>query len=316
MESLYPNIEPYNTGFMEADQLHKIHFEECGNPDGKPVLFIHGGPGGAVTPMYRRYFNPEIYRIVLVDQRACGKSTPHATLEANTTNELIADFEKLRAHLQINKWQLFGGSWGSTLALAYAEKHPEVVSELVLRGIFLGTRKEAEWIFEDNGAAKIYPDAFEDYVSVIPEGKRDQIIDTYYELLNSTDPAVHGPAALAWSRWEFSVAKLYQDPDLIEAVSDPKYSLAIARIECHYLRSGCFFTENQLLNNIDKISHIPMTIVQGRYDVICPVESAWKLHHACPNSALIIVQDAGHSSTEPGIVKALVGAADQYAQNI
>ncbi len=314
MGYLYPEIQPYNSGLFVVDAVHRIYFEECGNPDGKPVLFIHGGPGGAVNPMCRRFFNPNMYRIILVDQRGCGNSLPHTCIENNTTQLLIQDFEKLRVHLGIAKWQLFGGSWGSTLALVYAEEHPEVISEMILRGIFLGNQEDTDWIFQ-HGASKIFPAEWEDFIAPIPEHKRDNLMAAYYEILQSDNEELKARAAVAWSRWEFSISKLHQDPKLIAATTEEKYSLAIATLECHYLINKCFLTENQILDNIERIKHIPLTIVHGRYDIVCLPKDAWILHKAMPGSVLNIIPDAGHSHTEPGIMQGMVAASDAYARS-
>ena len=314
LRQLYPEIEPYNHGLFEVDSRHQIYYEECGNPQGKPVLFIHGGPGSAVNPFCRRFFNPDKYRIILVDQRGCGNSLPHASIEDNTTEHLIADFELLREHLGIAKWQLFGGSWGSTLGLVYAQTHPEVITEMILRGIYLGSQEDTDWIFQ-HGASKIFPEAWEDFIAVVPEGERDNIMAAYYKILTGNDEELKAKAARAWSTWEFSISKLHQDQELIAETSETKYAIAIATLECHYLLHGCFLEENQILSNIDKIKHIPLTIVQGRYDIVCLPKDAWILHKEMPCSVLNIVADAGHSHTEKGIIDGMVAAADLYAEN-
>lgn len=309
---LYPPIEPFASDHIAVSSTHRIFFEQCGHPTGEPVLFIHGGPGGGIHSDYRRFFNPHHYRIILVDQRGCGQSTPHATLEDNNTNALIADFERIRAHLKIKKWQLFGGSWGSTLALAYAQKHPDVVSSMVLRGVFLGTRQESAWIFEKGGASELFPDHFEDFLAPIAKEKHHHLIDAYYEALCSPDASTQLQAAQAWARWEFSISRLKIDKATVDHICQDKYSLAFSRIECHFLKYDCFLTPNQLLENIHKIQHIPAIIVQGRYDVICPVSSAWALKKAWPNAQLQIIDDAGHSMAEPGISQALKEATDFF----
>ncbi len=312
MKTLYPEIEPFETGRLKVSPVHEVYYEQCGNPNGKPVVFLHGGPGGGVSPDYRRYFDPEIYRVVLFDQRGSGKSTPHASLEENTTWDLVADIERLREHLGIDRWQVFGGSWGSTLALAYAETHPERVTELVLRGIFLCRPKEIEWFYQA-GASAIFPDVWEQYLNVIPEDERDHMVSAYYRRLTSDDDSVRLQAARAWSIWEGSTSKLFFDSDSIERFADPEFALAFARIECHYFMNNSFFpTDNYLIENVARIRQIPGIIVQGRYDVVCPMTSAWELHRAWPEAELRIIQDAGHSISEPGIINALVEATDKF----
>jgi len=310
---LYPPIEPYNSGMLKVSPLHTLYFEESGNPEGKPVVFLHGGPGGGTNPRCRRFFDPKKYRIVLFDQRGCGKSTPHAELTDNTTWDLVADIERLREHLGIGRWQVFGGSWGSTLALAYAETHPTRVSELVLRGIFMLRRSELEWFYQ-GGCDMLYPDAWETYLSAIPQAEHGDLISAYHRRLTSSDPAVRVAAARAWSVWEGATSYLYQDQGHIASSGEDEFALAFARIECHYfVNAGFFEVDGQLLRDVGKIRHIPTVIVQGRYDVVCPVRSAWDLHRAFPEAELRIVQDAGHSAFEPGIVRELVKATDRFA---
>ena len=312
MKTLYSQIEPFDTGGLKVSPVHELYYEQCGNPSGKPAVFLHGGPGGGVSPDYRRYFNPENYRVVLFDQRGAGKSTPHASLEENTTWDLVADIERLREHLGIERWQVFGGSWGSTLALAYAETHPERVAELVLRGIFLCRPKEIEWFYQ-SGASAIFPDVWEQYLNVIPEEERDHMVRAYYRRLISDDDSVRLEAARAWSIWEGSTSKLFFDSDSIERFADPEFAMAFARIECHYFMNNSFFpTDNYLIENVDKVRQIPGLIVQGRYDVVCPMTSAWDLHRAWPEAELRIIHDAGHSISEPGIIDALIDATDKF----
>jgi len=312
MRTLYPSIEPYEEGMLSVSEIHTIHYEQVGNPNGKPVVFLHGGPGGGIIPDYRRYFDPMAYRIVLFDQRGSGKSTPHASLEENTTWHLVEDIEKLRNHLGIESWQVFGGSWGSTLSLAYAITHPDRVRQLVLRGIFLCRPKEIKWFYQD-GASWIFPDVWEQFVSVIPGPERGDMVTAYYRRLTSEDPEVRLQAARAWSIWEGSTSKLFQDAHLIEEFSDAEFATAFARIECHYFMHNAFFeTENFLIENVGRIRHIPAVIVQGRYDVVCPITSAWELHRAWPEADLQIISDAGHSASEPGTINALVLATDKY----
>ena len=309
---LYDPIEPFDTGRLKVSPIHELYYEQVGNPEGKPAVFLHGGPGGGISPDYRRYFDPKVYRIVLFDQRGSGESTPHASIEENTTWDLVADIERLREHFGIQRWQVFGGSWGSTLALAYAETHPDRVSELVLRGIFLCRPKEISWFYQE-GASTIFPDVWEEYLKVIPESERADMVSAYYRRLTSDDAAVRLEAARAWSIWEGSTSKLFFDPSSIEKFADPEFALAFARIECHYFMNNSFFpTDNYLIENVGPIRRIAGVIVQGRYDVVCPIMSAWDLHRAWPEAQLKIIPDAGHSISEPGIIDALVEATDHF----
>jgi len=311
---LYDPIEPFDTGRLKVSPIHDLYYEQVGNPAGKPVVFLHGGPGGGIVPDYRRYFNPKLHRIVLFDQRGSGKSTPHASLEENTTWHLVSDIEQLREHLRIDTWQVFGGSWGSTLALAYAETHPDRTRELVLRGIFLCRPKEIQWFYQE-GASAIFPDVWEQYLKVIPKTERVDMVSAYYRRLTSENAATRLEAARAWSIWEGSTSKLFFDPAMIEKFSDPEFALAFARIECHYFMNNAFFkSDNYLIENVDRIRRIPGVIVQGRYDVVCPLTSAWDLHRAWPEADLHIIPDAGHSISEPGIINALVEATDNFAR--
>jgi proline iminopeptidase len=311
MKAMYPEIEPYSTGFLQVSDLHTIYFEEAGNPKGKPVVFLHGGPGGGTIANYRRYFNPEKWRIILFDQRGCGQSKPFAELKENTTWDLVSDIEKLRHHLSIAKWAVFGGSWGSTLALTYAISHPESCIELFLRGIFLLRKKEIDWFYQE-GCSKIYPDAWEEYVKPIPQEERNDFVKAFYKRLTSEDINVRKAAAKAWSIWEGSTSKLIPESDLVARFGDDEFADAFARIECHYFINKGFYTEdNYLLNNVDKIRHIPTVIVQGRYDVVCPAESAWDLHRAFPEAEFYLIPDAGHSLSEKGITDALIKATDR-----
>ena len=312
MKSLYDPIEPFHHGMLKVSDIHNIYFEQCGNPAGRAVVFLHGGPGGGLSPDYRRFFDPESYRVVLFDQRGSGKSTPHASLEENTTWDLVADIERLREQLGIDSWMVFGGSWGSTLALAYAETHPERVRQLVLRGIFLCRPKEIKWFYQE-GANAIFPDVWEEYLKVIPEAERGDMLEAYHRRLTSEDETVRLNAARAWSIWEGSTSKLIPDQHLIDDFAETHKALSLARIECHYFMNNAFFdTENQLIENVDRIRHIPAVIVQGRYDVVCPIMSAWELHRAWPEAELQVIKDAGHSMTEPGITSALVEATDRF----
>lgn len=310
--TLYPEIDPFRTGRLKVSNIHEIYFEESGNPKGKPVLFLHGGPGGGTEPKHRRYFDPSVYRIVLFDQRGCGRSTPFASLDDNTTWDLVEDIEKLRAHLAIERWQVFGGSWGSTLSLAYAETHPQRVTELVLRGIFLLRDEEIRWFYQD-GASFIFPDAWQDYVNHIPAAERGDLLRAYYARLTSPDAAVRSAAAKVWSVWEGRTSCLVPNTDLIARTAGDDFSLAFARIEAHYFVHGGWLTgARALLANVDRIRHIPCVMVQGRYDVVCPAKSAWDLHMAWPEADLRMVPDAGHAASEPGTIHELVSATDKF----
>jgi proline iminopeptidase len=312
VSALYPEIEPYHTGRLRVSDLHEVYYETSGNPRGKPVVFVHGGPGGGSEPKSRRFFDPEVYRIVLFDQRGCGKSTPNASVVDNTTWHLVADMEALRAHLGIARWQVFGGSWGSTLALAYAQRHPEAVAELVLRGIFLVRQRDIEWFYQ-RGASAVFPDAWEHYLAPIPPAERGDLLGAYYRRLTSEDPATQLEAARAWSVWEGRTSRLLPDPAMIARFAQDRFALAFARIECHYfVHKGFFERDGQLLEDVDKIRGIPAVIVQGRYDMPCPMEQAWALHRAWPEAELVVVPDAGHSANEPGIQRALVAATDRF----
>jgi proline iminopeptidase len=313
LRTYYPPIEPYRTGRLPVSGGHELYFEESGNPSGKPVVFLHGGPGGGTEPQQRRFFDPKAYRIVLFDQRGCGRSTPHASLEENTTWHLVADIEALRAHLGVEKWQVFGGSWGSTLALAYAQTHPEAVTELVLRGIFLLRQSEIDWFYQ-RGASILFPDAYEEYVSPIPQAERGDLLHAFHRRLTSDDAAVRLEAARCWSRWEGRTSYLVPNASLLSKTSGDFFAEAFARIECHYfVHRGWLEGDRDLLHNVDRIRHLPGVIVQGRYDVVCPMESAWALHKAWPGSELKVVGDAGHSAHEPGTVHELVSATDRFA---
>jgi proline iminopeptidase len=310
----YPAIEPYAVHRLRVSELHELHVEECGNPRGTPVLFVHGGPGGGVEPWHRQFFNPELYRIVLFDQRGCGRSTPHAELRENSTWELVADMEAIRARLGIERWVVFGGSWGSTLALAYAQTHPQAVRGLILRGIFLLRAAEIRWFYQE-GASWLYPDAWEQYLAPIPAAERGDLVAAYHRRLTSADANLRREAARAWSVWEGATSKLFPSRDLTEHFGEDRFADAFARIECHYfVNKGFFERDDQLLAGVDRIRHIPGIIIQGRYDVVCPLRSAWDLHRAWPEAELVIVPDAGHAASEPGILSQLVEASDRYAR--
>jgi proline iminopeptidase len=298
---------------LPVSPLHTIYYEQCGNPEGVPAVFLHGGPGGGIIPDYRRYFDPAAYRIILFDQRGSGRSTPHAELEENTTWALVEDIEALRNHLGVETWHVFGGSWGSTLALAYAETHPARARSLTLRGIFLCRRKEIRWFYEEGGAGYVFPDVWEEYEKIIPAEERGDFVGAYHRRLTSEDPAVRLEAARAWSVWEGSTSKLFFDYSTIEKFADADFALAFARIECHYFMNNAFFpTDNYLIENVEKIRHIPAVIVQGRYDIVCPMTSAWELHRAWPEAELRVIPDAGHAASEPGTIDALVESTDKF----
>ena len=312
LRTLYPEIEPFNTGYLKVSDIHTVYFEESGNPEGKPAIFVHGGPGGGSNPAHRRYHDPSKYRIVVFDQRGCGRSTPYASLQDNTTWHLVSDMEAIREHLGIEKWQVFGGSWGSTLGLAYAQTHPQRVTELVLRGIFMLRRSELIWFYQ-HGASHIFPDAWDSYLQAIPEVEHGDLISAYYRRLTSEDENVRNAAARAWSVWEGSTSYLVQNPDHIAHAGEDDFAVAFARIECHFFVNGGFFeVDGQILRDIDSIRHIPGVIVQGRYDVVCPMRSAWDLHKAWPESELHVVANAGHSANEVGIIDQLVRATDKF----
>lgn len=316
MRELYPPIEPYHTGTLPVSGQHTLYYEQVGNPQGKPVVFLHGGPGGGIEPIYRQYFDPKQWRVVLFDQRGCGRSTPHAELRDNTTWDLVSDIEALRQQLGIEQWVVFGGSWGSTLALAYSQTHPQSCQGLILRGIFLLRQKELRWFYQE-GASYLFPDAWEEYLKPIPLDERHDLIAAYYKRLTSDDLDTRLMAARAWSIWEASTSKLLPDPALQQRFGEAEFASAFARIECHYfIHRGFFETDDQLLRNSHRIRHLPTVIVQGRYDVVCPMVSAWELHQALPNAELIVVPDAGHSMTEPGIRSALIEATDRFAQSV
>lgn len=312
MRSLYPAIEPYETGTLNVSDLHTLYYEQVGNPEGKPAVFLHGGPGGGIDPIYRRYFDPQKWRLILFDQRGCGQSTPHAELRENTTWDLVADIETLRSHFGIEQWTVFGGSWGSTLALAYSQLHPNACAGLILRGIFMLRAQEIKWFYQE-GASNIFPDAWESYLEPIPEEERGDLIQAYYRRLTHEDESVRRSAARAWSVWEASTSKLQVDSNLQDKFGADEFAIAFARIECHYFINGGFFDrDDQLLANVDRIRGIPAVIVQGRYDVVCPMRSAWDLHRVWPEAELIVVSDAGHSMTEVGIRDALIAATDRF----
>lgn len=310
LRDFYPPIEPYNKGFLKVSEIHNLYYEEVGNPQGKPVVFLHGGPGGGIAPDHRRFFDPKVYRIVLFDQRGSGQSTPSAELRDNTTWDLVKDTETLREFLKIDKWVVFGGSWGSTLALAYAITHPERTKALILRGIFLCRPSEIKWFYQE-GASNIFPDVWDEYLKPIPENERHDMVAAYYKRLTHHDAHVRLEAAKAWSKWEAATSRLYVDPKAVDEFDDPEYALSFARIECHYFTNNAFFkTDNWLIENVGKIRHLPCYIVQGRYDVVCPARSAWDLYKVWPEAKFTIIADAGHAAAEPGTRSALIEATE------
>lgn len=310
--TLFPEIEPYRTFRLPVSARHELYVEEVGNPGGQPAVFLHGGPGAGISPGHRRLFDPNHYRVVLFDQRGAGKSTPHAELAENTTWDLVEDIEKIRAHLGIDRWLVFGGSWGSTLALAYAQTYPSSVTGLILRGIFLCRPEEIRWFYQE-GCHWLFPDLWEDYVRPVSPEDRHDMVSAYYSLLTDEDEAVRLEAAKAWSRWEGATCKLLPDMEVIEHSEDPKHALALARIECHYFYNNCFFREpDQLLRHVDRIRHIPTWLIHGRYDVVCPAKSAWDLYRQFPEARLQLIPDAGHAYNEPGILDALISATETF----
>jgi proline iminopeptidase len=312
--TLYPDFQPYETGMLDVGDGHRLHWELSGNPEGKPVVFLHGGPGGGSSPEHRRQFNPEKYKILVFDQRGCGKSTPYASLDHNTTWDLVEDIEKLRTEVsKVDKWQVFGGSWGSTLALAYAETYPERVTELVLRGIFLFDQYEIDWMYKEGGASQVYPDKFDEFVGLIPEAERGDLVEAYRKRLTSSDKDEQLSAAKAWSKWEGDIVTLLPSPETIEHFTAPDVAVAVARIENHYMANHGWLEEGQLLEGAKKLRGIPGVIVQGRHDTCTPPVAAWQLKQAWPEVELNIIPDAGHLFNEPGNLDALVRATDKFA---
>ena len=310
--ALYPATEANSSGYLEVGDGHEIYYEESGSPHGKPVVFLHGGPGGSCNAAMRRLFNPDVYRVVLFDQRGCGRSRPHASIENNTTDDLINDIEILRAALQVDKWQVFGGSWGSTLSLAYAQAHPERVAELVIRGIFLATKSELAWLYEQ-GTSEFFPEEWQKFIEPIAKRERGNLLAAYHKRLNSSDQEECLRFARLWSAWEGSTITLLPNEAMEEAFADPNFALAVARIETHYFMNACFLKEGQLLKNLVRIRNIPAVIVHGRYDMLCRCKVAWELARAWPEATLRIAPDAGHSAFEPGIVHELIMATDSFA---
>ncbi len=312
MREFYPELQPHARGRLRVSDLHEIYYEECGNPRGKPALVLHGGPGGGISSFLRRLHDPKRYRIILFDQRGCGQSTPHAELRENTTWHLVADIEALRVHLGIEKWQVLGGSWGSTLALAYAQKHAGCVSGLILRGIFTVRQREIRWFYQE-GASALFPDAWEAFLAPIPEAERGDLVSAYYKRLTGNDAIAQMVCAKAWSQWEASALALRPNPALVASFGGDAFALAFGRIECHYFfNKGFFESDGQLLAGAQVIRNIPGVIIQGRYDVVTPMETAWALHRAWPEAEFEIIADAGHTTTEPGITDALIRATDRF----
>ena len=311
---LYPAFEPFETGHLDVGDGHSLYWELSGNPDGKPVVFLHGGPGGGSSPEHRRQFDPGRYKILVFDQRGCGKSTPYASLDNNTTWQLVEDIEKLRTQVaKVNKWMVFGGSWGSTLSLAYAQTHPERVTELVLRGIFLFDQYEVDWLYVEGGASAVYPDKWDDFIALIPEDERGDTVEAYRKRLTSDDPEEQLRAAKAWSAWEASTVTVLPNEKTMQHFTSPDVAVAIARIENHYMANGGWLEEGQLLRGAEKLRGIPGVIVQGRHDTCTPPKAAWALKKAWPEVELQIVPDGGHLYNEPGILDGLVRATDRFA---
>lgn len=314
LATLYPPLEPHDAGMLRVSDIHEIYYEVSGAADGKPVVVCHGGPGGGSTPSMRRYFDPKRYRIILFDQRGCGKSKPHAELTDNTTWALVEDMERLRRHLGVERWQVFGGSWGSTLAMAYAETHPDKVTELVLRGIFTLRREELLWFYQE-GASWLFPDLWQDYLAPIPAAERGDMIAAYYKRLTGDNREEQLRAAKAWSLWEGGTVSLLPSEERMQSFSSDLFALAFARIECHYFQHGGFFDrDDQIIANVDRVRNIPAVIVQGRYDVCTPVKTAWELHQAWPEADFRLIADAGHAASEPGIISELVKATDRFGR--
>lgn len=312
LRTLYPPIAPFATGYLEVGDGHALYYEQCGKPSGYPVVFLHGGPGAGGDETARRFFDPEVFNIVVFDQRGAGRSRPHASLHANTTQHLIADIERLRTALGIDRWLVFGGSWGSTLALCYAEAHPEAVTALVLRGIFLLSKRELDWFYQD-GASHVFPEYWQHFIAPIPASERDDLLGAFHRRLNSDDPDAQREAARAWSIWEGSTSTLLPSQALVDRFGSDAFALALARIETHYfVNRGFLGSEREILDGLDRIRRVPCVIVQGRYDMVCPMETAWELHEAWPEATFEIVADAGHSALEPGITDRLVAATDRF----
>lgn len=307
---IFPPLEPYETGILPVDEIHTLYWEQCGNPGGAPVVFLHGGPGAGASPTHRRFFDPRHYRIIIFDQRGSGRSRPLGEVRRNTTELLVEDMERLRRHLSVDRWHLFGGSWGSTLALAYAQSHPDRCLGMILRGIFLLRRSEIDWFLHD--MRMVFPEAWASFTAHIPAEERGDLLEAYWRRLDSSDPRVRMAAARAWSMYEGACSSLIPAPDLVAAAGEDRHALGLARIEAHYFRTGILTPEDKLLRDVDRIRHIPAVIVQGRYDIVCPIVTADELHRAWPEADYRIVHDAGHSAMEPGIRAALVQATERF----
>jgi proline iminopeptidase len=315
MQKLYPEIKPNKHSYIEVSDGHQLYVEESGSEDGIPLVYLHGGPGAGCSSVHRRYTDPEKYRTILVDQRGCGRSEPHASLENNTTQALVADLEVVREQLNIDKWVLMGGSWGTTLALAYAENHPERVLGMILRGVFLGRQEDIDWLYAD-GTRKVFPDYWQEFIQPIPEVERKNLVESFYKRLTGDDEIARMTAAKAWSTWEGKAATLEPNQDVVDQLAAPHIALSMSRISAHYFVNRCFLEENQLLDNAEKLAGIPGIIVHGRYDMICPVENAWALQNKWPQCKLHIIRDAGHAGSEAGIVDGLVRASKEMFQEL
>lgn len=313
MLTLYPDIKPFRSRYLQVDELHSLYVEECGNPDGIPIVFVHGGPGGGCSQQDRCFFDPEKYHIILFDQRGAGRSQPHAELRHNNTRALISDMEAIRADLGLTRWLLFGGSWGSTLSLLYAQAYPKRVLGLILRGVFLCRKKDLDWFYQAGGASQLFPDCWEEFEQLIPEDERHDMIAAYYKRLTGSNELAEMGAAKAWSLWEAHCSTLRPCQEVVDKLADPRRALAMARIEAHYFAHNTFIEENQIIHNAHKLAGIPGIIVHGRYDTVCTLDNAFTLHRAWLDSQLNIVRDAGHASREPGIVDALIRATRDMA---
>jgi proline iminopeptidase len=309
-DAIFPPIDPYHTGYLQVDDIHSLYWEQCGNPEGAPVVFLHGGPGAGASPMHRRLFDPSHYRIVIFDQRGSGRSRPLGEIRRNTTEALVEDMEALRQHLGIERWHVFGGSWGSTLGLAYAQDYPDRVMSLILRGIFLMRKREIDWFLF--GMRMIFPEAWRRFVGFLPEQERPELLDAYYRRLTDPDPAVHLPAARAWSVYEGACSTLLPNPETLAVAGEDSHALGLARIEAHFFKNNRFEPESRLLDNVHRIRKIPGIIVHGRYDIICPIASADELRRSWPEVQYFVVPDAGHSAMEPGIRAALIEASNRF----
>lgn len=313
MRTFYPPLKTNETYEIKVQEPHVLHVEECGDPNGIPVVVIHGGPGGGCDSQMRCFFDPEVYRIILFDQRGCGQSTPHAELQDNNTAALLEDMEVIREKLNVDKWVVFGGSWGSTLGLVYAQAFPERVMAMILRGIFLGREEDIQWFYQ-HGTRHMFPDHWHEFASVVPANDQDDIVKGYYNLLTSNDELHRMAAAKAWAKWEAQCATLDPNPKLVDKYNEASFALSFSRIECHYFINNCFLKPNQILNHMERIQHIPGILIHGRYDMVCPLENAWLLHRAWENSTLNIIRDAGHAATEPGILDELIYATQEVAK--